>query len=72
MQMPLLRRYFIRAHMLLLQQQKCQLLPAKYSVVVIVDNYFNQVYTPSFTSFSDFQRGFISGNFPMETLPRAA
>lgn len=36
---------FKRAHMLLLQLQTSQLQPAKQHKFVVVDNYFNQVYT---------------------------
>ncbi len=61
-----------RAHMLLLQLQISQLQPANITKIVLVDNYFDRVYTLSFSSLSEFQRGFISGYFPMEALPGAA
>jgi hypothetical protein len=58
--------------MLLLQLQISQLQPAYITKIVLVDNYFDRVYTLGFSSPSEIQRGFISGHFPMETLPRAA
>ncbi len=58
--------------MLLLQQQISQLQPAPQLKFVVVDNYFNRVYTSHFSSLISNSTRFICGNFPMEALPRAA